>query len=169
LPPPPRPESRRQRADKKRADAGALHLRGLSYRQIAEKLRLGNPGNAHRLVQQFYGRVPEPDVIATQRKVSNLRLDEIWRVAWREAEHGNVPAMRVLVEVERSRRQLNGLDRPVIMQLDGPGEGPQQVTRTLAEVLPPEEFTAAGSVRDMALRLHRALPPTGTDRNGDSP
>lgn len=163
MPDTPRPESRRQRADKRRADAGALHLRGLSYRQIADKLRLGNPGNAYRLVQQFYGKAPEPDAIAVQRKASNLRLDEVWRIAWREAEHGNVPAMRVLVEIERSRRQLNGLDRPVILQLDTPGADQQVTTRTLAEVLPPEDFTAPGSVREMALRLHRALPRTGTD------
>jgi hypothetical protein len=156
-------ESRRQRADRRRAKAGELWLQGLSYRQIAEQGGFGNPGNAHRLVTEFLDRTaaPDPGTIAHQRRVEELRLDEIWRMAWPKADAGDTSAQRVLIEVSRSRVALKGLARPTIVQLDTPGgTGPdvQRSTRTLAEILPPAEFSDARTVRDQAMALHRILP-----------
>lgn len=162
LPTDPPRQSRRQRADERRARAGELWLRGLSFRQIAIEGGFGNPGNAHRLVAEFLERTaPDTDTIAHQRRVENLRLDTIWRLAWPKAETGDTTAQRILLEVSRARRELNGLNRPAIVQLDtAPGAGPdiQRSTRTLAELLPAAAIANPTAVRDQALALHRILP-----------
>jgi hypothetical protein len=93
--------------------------------------------------------------------VENHRLDAIWRLAWPAAEQGDVACMRVLLEMSRRRSVLNGLDKPVMLQVGGlsdsgqPPQGP-----TLREILP-AEFSVK-TVREQALCLHRALPPGDT-------
>jgi hypothetical protein len=44
---------------------------------------------------------------AQLRKIQNLKLDAIWRMAYLAARNGDVPAMRVLLEV--CRRQATSL------------------------------------------------------------
>ena len=153
-------ETRRQRAERKRALAGSLWLQGLSYREIATSGDFGNPGNAWRLVQEFLEHTPDPDTVANQRKIENLRLDAIWRVTYPQAASGDTAAARVLVDVVRARRALNGLDKPTVLQLEGPGD-PQQHHRgpSLGELLPADQFADVHTIRLQALAIHRALPP----------
>ena len=75
--------------------------------------------------------------------------------------------MRVMVEIERRRAMLDGLDRPQVLQIDGVGETPQQAGPTLREVLPAEVAADPRSVRQQALLLHRALPAGNTQAAGD--
>lgn len=156
---------RRRKPEAQRKASEALHyyLAGLSYSQIAERVGYSNPGNAWRAVQRVLDDAPDPGNIARQRTVENHRLDAIWRLAWPGAEQGDVACMRVLLEVSRRRSMLNGLDKPVMLQVGGlsdfgqPPQGPM-----LREILPAEEFADVRSEREQALRLHRALPPGDT-------
>jgi hypothetical protein len=63
---------------------------------------------------------------------------------------------------------LDGLDRPTVLQLDGPDvSGQQPAGPTLREVLPPELVADVRLVRAQALALHRALPVGNTQAAGD--
>ena len=156
---PPVGFTRREAKEARAAEAGRLYITGLSYRDIADQGGFGNPGNAYRLVQQFLEKSPDPGNIVCQRKVENLRLDAIWRLAWPAAEQGDVASLRVLLEVSRRRSALNGLDKRAVLQLEGwEDTAPAQHVPTLREVLPPEVAADPRLVREQALLLHRALP-----------
>jgi hypothetical protein len=130
-----------------------------TYKEIASRLGYGFEANAHRAVQQAYDALPEALNSAQLRKIQNLRLDAIWRMAYLAARDGNVPAMRVLLEVCRRQAWLNGLDQPQTLHIGSPGDtAPQEHMPTLREVLPPELVADARAVREQALLLHRALP-----------
>lgn len=156
----PRKRLRRTKADAQaRAEqAFTLSLTGLGWRAIAEQLGYGNPGNAWKAAQRFVDMLPDPGNTARRRSIEHQRLDAVWRLAFAKAEAGDVPAMRVLVEISRRRALLDGLDKPTVLQLEGPGETAQQAGPTLREVLPPEVVANPRSVREQALALHRALP-----------
>lgn len=140
-------------------EAFSLWLAGNSYQQIADQLEYGNPGNAWRACQQFIDALPDPGNVGRRRTIEHQRLDAIWRLAWGKAETGDVPAMRVLVDVSRRRALLDGLDKPTVLQLDGPGATTQQQTApSLRDILPADAFADQESVREQALRLHRILP-----------
>lgn len=163
LPDPAPPKTRKQRADERRARAGELFMQGLSFREIAIQGGFGNPGNAHRLVTEFLERsATDPGTIAHQRRVENLRLDTIWRIAWPKAAAGDTTSQRILLEVSRARRELNGLNRPLMLTLDVPGNAgvdAARTPRTLGEILPADQFADVRSLREQALAIHRALPP----------
>jgi hypothetical protein len=164
---PRRKRSTRAEAQARAAEAFSLHLTGLSYGVIAHRLGYGNMGNAYRAVQRYIDALPDAGNTARRRSISHQRLDLIWKLAYAEAENGNVPAMRVMVEIERRRAMLDGLDRPQVLQIDGVGETPQQAGPTLREVLPAEVAADPRSVRQQALLLHRALPAGNTQAAGD--
>jgi hypothetical protein len=162
LPNPDKPRKRRSTKAEAQAKAGealALHLTGLSYGVIAHRLGYGNMGNAYRAVQRYIDNLPDSGPTSRRRAIEHQRLDLVWRLAYEKAVDGDVPAMRVLVDISRRRSQLDGLDKPTVLQIDGPGDsGQQQTGPTLREVLPPEVVADERSVRAQALRLHRALP-----------
>ena len=155
---------KRRRATKtqaleKAAQALTLHLTGESYRDIAKRLGYGNSGNAVRAVQRYIDQLPDAGNTTRRRSISHQRLDIIWKLAYGKAVEGDVPAMRVMVEIERRRALLDGLDRPTVLQIDGAGETVQQAGPTLREVLPAEVVAAdPRSVRQQALALHLVLP-----------
>ncbi|MGH4011013.1 MAG: hypothetical protein ACRDTH_23120 [Pseudonocardiaceae bacterium] len=150
---------RKPEAQRKAREAVHHYLAGLSYSEIAARAGYSNPGNAWRAVQKFLDDTPDPANSTRQRTVENHRLDAIWRLAWPAAEQGDVASLRVLLEVSRRRSALNGLDKPAVLQLEGPGDtGQQRHVPTLRELLPVEEFAEVRSVREQALLLHRALP-----------
>lgn len=96
---------------------------------------------------------------AQLRKIQNLRLNAIWRMAYLAAHDGDVPAMRVLLEVCRRQALLNGLDQPQMLHIESPRDtAPRGHMPTLREVLPPELVADTQAVREQALLLHRALP-----------
>lgn len=156
-------QRRRLRRSKAEAQARAeeafqLSLTGLGWRAIADQLGYGNPGNAHRAAQRFVDMLPDPGNTARRRMIEHQRLDAVWKLAYAKAADGDVPAMRVLVEVSRRRALLDGLDKPTVLQIDGPGETAQQQGPTLREVLPAEVVADPRSVRQQALALHKVLP-----------
>jgi hypothetical protein len=164
-PDPPKGETRKQAAQRKRQLAGSLWLRGRSFRAVAEEGNLGNPGNAHRLVQQYLEQTGELGSVAQQRKIENARLDEVWAMAFERAEQtGDVAFLRVLVDISRRRSALNGLDKPTVIQLDNPpGDTQHTPGPSLAELLPADQFAEIRSIREQALLLHRALPPSASN------
>jgi hypothetical protein len=95
-----------------------------------------------------------------------LRLDAIWRMAYLAAHDGDVPAMRVLLEVCRRQALLNGLDQPRTLHIESPGDTAPGHMPTLREVLPPELAVDARAVREQTLLLHRALPAGETGAAG---
>jgi hypothetical protein len=84
------------------------------------------------------------------------------------ARDGDVPAMRVLLEVCRRQALLNGLDQPQTLHIESPRDtAPRGHIPTLREVLPPELAADTQAVREQALLLHRALPmPPATGAGG---
>lgn len=130
-------------------------------------LGYGNMGNAHRAVQRYIDALPDAGNIARRRVISHQRLDGIWRLAWAKAAEGDVPAMRVLVEIERSRMELEGLKRPIALQVEGSVDGQVVSGPSLRDVLPAEVAADPRSVREQALLLHRALPAGNTRAAGD--
>lgn len=159
----PRKRLRRTKsaAQARAEEAFTLSLTGLSWRDIAKQLGYGNPGNAWNAAQRYVDMLPDPGNVARRRSIEHQRLDQVWKLAYKEAETGNVPAMRVLVEVSRRRALLDGLDKPTVLQIDGPSESQQQAGPSLREVLPAEVVADPRSVREQALALHRALPAAG--------
>jgi hypothetical protein len=155
---PRRKRSTKQEALARAGEAFSLSLAGVSYGEIAQRLGYGNMGNAFRAVQRYIDQLPDAGNTARRRSVEHQRLDSVWKMAYAKAEEGDVPAMRVLVEISRRRSLLDGLDRPTVLQIDGPGETAQQAGPTLREVLPAEVIADPRSVRQQALALHRALP-----------
>lgn len=164
MPTPDLPRRRRSTKVEAQARAGeafSLSLAGVSFGDIAQRLGYGNMGNAYRAVQRYIDRLPDAGNTTRRRAIEHQRLDAVWKMAYAKAETGDVPAMRVLVEISRRRSMLDGLDRPTVLQIDGPGETAQQVGPTLREVLPAEVVAGPRSVREQALALHRALPAGG--------
>lgn len=139
-----------------------LSATGLGWDEIARQLGYGNRGNAWKAAQRYVDKLPDQGNTTRRRQLSHLRLDEVWKLAWSKAAAGDVPAMRVLVEIERRRALLDGLDKPTVLQIDGPGETAQQQGPTLREVLPAEVVADPRSVRQQALVLHRVLPLPAT-------
>jgi len=155
--------SRKLRRSKTDAQARAeqafkLSLTGLGWREIARQLNYGNPGNAWRAAQRFIDNMPDQGSSNRRRVIAHQCLDEVWKLAHAQAVNGEVPAMRVLVEVVRTRAQLDGLNRPTVLQIDGPSDTQQQVGPTLREVLPAELTADVRTLRAQALAIHRALP-----------
>jgi hypothetical protein len=54
-----RKRSTRAEAQARAAEAFALHVTGLSYGDIARRLRYGNMGNAYRAVQRYIDNLPD--------------------------------------------------------------------------------------------------------------
>jgi hypothetical protein len=136
-----------------------LSLTGLGWRDIARQLGYGNPGNAWRAAQRFIDGIPDQGNTNRRRSIAHQHLGEVWRLAHPRAVEGDTAAMRVMVEVIRTRAQLDGLNRPTVLQIDNPGDTQQQVGPTLRDVLPPEVVAAdPRTVRQQALALHLVLP-----------
>ena len=106
---------RRSKAEVQARAAEALDhwIAGATYKEIASQLGYGFEANAHRAVQQAYDALPEAVNSAQLRKIQNLRLNAIWWMAYLAARDGDVPAMRVLLEV--CRRRLRGAFPPGLM------------------------------------------------------
>lgn len=153
----------RSEVQAREADAFSKWISGLSFRDIDRELSFSGPGNAWRAVQSFLDSAPDPGNTNDQRKVENHRLDSVWRMAFRIAESSKsdahrLMALRVLLETSRRRSMLNGIDKPTVLQIDGPGDTQQQAGPMLREVLPAEVVAEPRLVRQQALALHRALP-----------
>jgi hypothetical protein len=165
---PRRRRSTKAEAQARAGEAFSLSLAGVSYGEIATRLGYGNMGNAYRAVQRYIDSLPDVGNTARRRAIEHQRLDAVWKMAYAKASTGDVPAMRVLVEISRRRALLDGLDKPTVLQIDGPGETQQQAGPTLREVLPAEVVAEPRLVRQQALALHRALPalPAGQEQAG---
>lgn len=140
-----------------------LSVSGLGWDEIARRLGYGNRGNAWKAAQRYVDKLPDQGNTTRRRQLSHLRLDEVWKLAWSKAATGDVPAMRVLVEIERRRALLDGMDKPTVLQIEGGTESSQQQGPTLREILPPDVVADVRTVRAQALALHRVLPAAVSD------
>lgn len=144
-----------------------LSVSGMGWDEIATRLGYGNRGNAWRAAQRYVDKLPDAGNTTRRRQLSHLRLDSVWKLAWAKAEAGDVPAMRVLVEIERRRALLDGLDKPTVLQIDNPGDvGQQQAGPSLRELLPASVVADPRTVRQQALALHRVLPTGHSEQAG---
>src|SRR5664280_2358724 len=96
--------------DSARSDAEALSLRsvGLSYREVAAQLGV-DTSTAYRRCQRALGEIPR-EVADEYRALENLRLEDLFRVAFEKALEGSLAAVDRCLAIMARRARLNGLD-----------------------------------------------------------
>jgi hypothetical protein len=159
--------TRRDEARRKRIQVLQLRAAGESFDAIAQQVGYQSRGNAHRAYEQAMGEVTVAGVTEL-RKLENERLDALLLAVWPAAKRGDVASVNAALRIMDRRAKLNGLDRPVVLHVEGAGAGMDQPRHvlTLREVLPPELVADERSVRQQALLLHRALSAGNTQAGG---
>lgn len=100
--------------------AEALDLRrlGLSYRKIAEKMGLGGPSSAFKLVGQELGEVREAtkEAAAEVRQLELERTELLWRSCMTRVASGDPKAITAAVAILKRRAAMLGLDQPQLIE-----------------------------------------------------
>lgn len=103
-------EARRLEVAKKRAIALEFRLRGMTYREIGEAMRIAD-SSAHDLVQAALREVPAPEVELLRREQGEtLRL--MLAKLWPRIERGEPRAIEVGARILERQAKLFALDVP---------------------------------------------------------
>lgn len=97
---------------KRKADAVALALSGMSYGQIAERVGYADRGAAWRAVMSVL-RENVPANVDELRAVEGARLDALLTAYFARAMRGDLRAAEFVLRVIDKRNRLFGLDAPV--------------------------------------------------------
>jgi hypothetical protein len=113
--------------------AAALRAEGHTYEEIAEILGYANRGGAAEAVRLSLARYPS-EKAAEVREIENMRLEQMWKIAWEIAqtpvwvvqwgkitdERDYTPNLRALAElrqISERRSKLYGADAPTRKQI----------------------------------------------------
>ena len=125
-------------AIQRRSEAIQLRSRRWTYRQIADKLYNGDPGNCYRDIQkglQDAIREPSEEVLAQEIEL----LDDLARAAMDKALEGDEKAITSVLKIMERRAKYLGLDKPAQTEITGAGGFPISVNPNL---LPPQAVAA---------------------------
>lgn len=104
---------RRIKSTERTLAALELRKKGLSYSQIGKELQV-RPSTAYRYVVSELANLADVclEEAAVIRDIELQRLDDLYQIAWVEANAGNVAAIDRCLRVMERRAKLLGLDAP---------------------------------------------------------
>ncbi len=103
-------------------DALKLRLQGYTYREIADKLNVGNPGTIYRSIQRVLQKTAQ-EPADELRQLESMRLDDLQRrlIDMLDGEQKSDQPLFVIdriLKVQAQRAQLLGLNKPVVVEDD---------------------------------------------------
>lgn len=133
----------------RQADALALRVKGLTFRQIGDALGCDGSTAFRAVRDALAATLAECAELAEHlRELENQRLDEMQAALWEKALAGVFPAADRVLRIMERRAKLNGLDAPQkIAPTDPSGENPYlsasdtELRRMAAQVLGLAETT----------------------------
>jgi len=104
---------RRIKSTERTLAALELRKKGLSYSQIGRELQV-RPSTAYRYVVSELANLADVclEEAAVIRDIELQRLDDLYQIAWIEANAGNIAAIDRCLRVMERRAKLLGLDAP---------------------------------------------------------
>ena len=118
---PGRGKGKAEEAALRRSRSTSWRLQGLSFRQIGDKEDISHE-QARLDVRQFLSDVLELGAEEAEelRVLENARLDALWTKFYPDAVNkGDMDASLRCLQISKARRQLNGLDMPVKIEVGG--------------------------------------------------
>jgi len=91
-------------------EALALRMAGLTYPQIAERIKADEVA-VRLMVEAQVGRAVNRRA-EDMRELENLRLDRLFAARWTDALKGDHNAVQDVLQISQARRRMNGLDEP---------------------------------------------------------
>ncbi len=100
-------------------EALKLRLQGYTYREIAEKLNVSNPGTVYRSIQRILQKTAQ-EPADELRQLESMRLDNLQQRLIDLLEASDQPLFVIdrILKVMSQRAQLLGLNKPVIVEDD---------------------------------------------------
>jgi hypothetical protein len=127
----------------RRAQALELRAMGLTYEQIAERLKYGSRSAAHRDIQialEELVEAPAKELVAEELS----RLERLLQGVWAEARKGDVQKVGTVLKILDMRAKYLGLYAPDRVEAEVKINDPAAVAATIldiAESLRPKEAT----------------------------
>lgn len=143
-------------------------VQGFTWPEIARRAEYRDEASARRAVRNFWKNIPS-EAAADLRAIENTRYDKVQEVLWPGVLIGDLDAIDRFLRLSRERRTMNGIDLAPKFMLQGPTDGAfesdpidergarfrerfknlpveakQEIYRTLARYLGPEEGDGAG-------------------------
>lgn len=140
------PASKKQQARtaERRAKAIALHLAGMDWQAIADRLGYASRGAAYTDVTRALERQQEEEAeqVALARHTELQRLDRLQAAVWFPAMKGDVKAAEVALRVIDRRLKLRGLDAPRRVSVEAENLA-DEITSMLDQLASPDSDTTA--------------------------
>jgi flagellar biosynthesis regulator FlaF len=101
----------RIKAARRGIEAMKLRESGLNYAEIGEKMSVSEQ-RAWKLVSKEFDLLQAKRMEMADRvsKLEAARLDKMFNAVWAKAQKGNLPAMKMVLEIMQRRAKLLGLD-----------------------------------------------------------
>lgn len=101
--------------DRRRAELVDMRIKGHTFQAIADELDYPDRTAAWKDWQRALAlaRTESDMTLAEARTFELARLDAVDRLAWVQAENGELKALEVLLKVSDRRAKMLGLDQPV--------------------------------------------------------
>lgn len=112
----PLDEAREKQARARRVEAMSLRMAGLTYEQIAERLKVSS-SRAEQLVNDTLAAA-ENTQVARMRDLEGQRLDRAQAAIWTQVIEGDVKAVDAFLRISQRRARMFGLDQPAKVSLD---------------------------------------------------
>jgi DNA-binding CsgD family transcriptional regulator len=109
-------DARKKRQEARRVEAMSLVIAGLTYEQIAERMKI-SPSGVRALVERTLERATNRNVEAL-REIENARLDRAQAAIWTKVLGGDLKAIDTYLRISTRRAKMNGLDAPTNINLN---------------------------------------------------
>jgi len=117
----------------RRAQALELRAMGLTYEQIAERLKYSGRAHAHRDVQEALAELveaPAKDLLAEELS----RLERLLQGVWAEARKGDTGKINTVLRILDARAKYLGLYAPDRVQAEVSINDPEAVAKSIIEI-----------------------------------
>lgn len=113
-----KPRGRTQAVNRvRRVEALGLRMAGLSLDQIAERMGIEDLA-VEALIDSHLAETRNP-LVEERRELENMRLDRAQAAIWPSVLRGELPAVRVFLQISARRATMNGIDKPKRLELSG--------------------------------------------------